>query len=1260
MTRPRQNVLLAGTVVCAILLGMTSGDQISLAQDKAKAKPKKTSLTIAEANLGRKVDFEKDVLPIFRKNCLACHNSSEAESDLVMETPQTILTGGGEGPSVVAGKSANSLLLKMAAHQMEPFMPPEDNDVGAKPLTPQQLGIIKKWIDEGATGQVKGTAGPLKWQALPRGANPIYAVAISPDGQWAVCGRANQIFIYHVPSGREMGRLTDPELLKGDIYKNRGVAHLDMVQSLAFSPNGELLASGGYRTVKLWRLPRSVKKSELGAVGDVKSLAVTADGKTAAVGEAGGAIKLWDLTTGKTTKTLAGHKGAVTGLAFSADGKTLVSGSADKTIREWDVAGGKEKAQTPTTAEITALALVSGDKQVATGEKDNTIRIWALPSEQPKPEPAKKDPAKKDEKKEDTAPKPIKELKGHTGAINSLAVIGADGKNLLSGSADGTLRHWGVDAGNQVRSMAHGGPVTSVAVSSDGQRFASSGTNNVSKLWNAADGKQVVEMKGNQRLYAVVAKLTRTIALAKGKVTDTQAELKAGQDRKKKEEANLKKAGETKTKADATLKQKTEAAKKPTADKQAADKDLATAKPLVKTTADAKTAADTIAKQAAEDFKKATAAKTAAAKVATAAKAVFTKATQDKTAKDTVAKQAATVQTAATAAADKAAAVFKTATTAKAAAAKVATAANPAFVKATQDKTAKDTAAKQAITTQTTAKANADKSKAALAKDAKNQGLINADRATQKALAGATTKNKAAADALAASVKLLAAADAKNKDALAKKTVADKAATDTDTKNKAAQKVLVDATAKSKVATDAVAATVKVLAAADVKNKDAVAKKTVADKAGTDSDTKNKAAKTALAATTKAATDATNKVKTAEANVKKVKAPFDKAIGEMTTAKNALAAAVRSVTAGTTSVKKSTDVIPGFDAAIKTAQAAQAKFEADMKTAQAASTAAEKPFGGVAFSADSWQLAAAGTDGKVHTYDAKTGKPIDVYEGHGGPVARVIFAAGGELLSIGADQKAILWNTAAEWKLERTIGDVDDGAQLVDRVIALDFSSDSKLLATGGGEPSRSGQLKIWNVADGALVREFKDAHSDTIFSLEFSPNNDRIVTGAADRFVKVFEVASGKFERAFEGHSHHVLGVSWQRNGKTIVSGGADKVMKVWNAKTGDQKKTVSGMPKEVTSINFVGDGENFIISGGGSVVRIYKSSNGGQVRALSGASDFVYATAASDDGAVVAAGGQNSVLSVWNAADGKTLGTFAPPKDPDEEKKDDKVSKK
>src|SRR6185503_1860336 len=127
-------------------------------------------------------------------------NQTKSKAGLILETPQTILKGGDTGPAVVPGKATESLLLKAAAHQdPELVMPPKDNKVAASNLTPLQLGLLKLWIDEGAKGEVRA-AGPIEWQPLPPGLNPIYAAALSPDGQFAACGRANQIFIYHVPT----------------------------------------------------------------------------------------------------------------------------------------------------------------------------------------------------------------------------------------------------------------------------------------------------------------------------------------------------------------------------------------------------------------------------------------------------------------------------------------------------------------------------------------------------------------------------------------------------------------------------------------------------------------------------------------------------------------------------------------------------------------------------------------------------------------------------------------------------------------------------------------------------------------------------------------------------------------------------------------------------------------------------------------------------------------------------------------------------
>src|SRR6185503_3674261 len=146
-------------------------------------------ISIAEAKRSDAVDFEREILPMLKNNCLACHNQTKAKADLILETPQTILKGGESGPAVVPGKSAESLLLKLAAHQDKPAMPPRENKVAASNLTSEQLGLVKAWIDQGAKGEVRAAA-PVDWQPLPDGLNPIYAVALSQDGQLAACARA--------------------------------------------------------------------------------------------------------------------------------------------------------------------------------------------------------------------------------------------------------------------------------------------------------------------------------------------------------------------------------------------------------------------------------------------------------------------------------------------------------------------------------------------------------------------------------------------------------------------------------------------------------------------------------------------------------------------------------------------------------------------------------------------------------------------------------------------------------------------------------------------------------------------------------------------------------------------------------------------------------------------------------------------------------------------------------------------------------------
>src|SRR5207244_10121016 len=141
-------------------------------------------------------------------------------------------------------------------------------------------------------------------------------------------------------------RLTDPKLAeKSGRGEYRDSAQRDFVQSLAFSPDDRLLASGEYRMVKLWQRDPNLPQFTVGAE-PLSAVAASPDGKWLATAGGDNVIRLWDAATGKPAKELRGHMATINSMKFSPDNTKLVSGSADKTIRVWDVNAGKILAQT--------------------------------------------------------------------------------------------------------------------------------------------------------------------------------------------------------------------------------------------------------------------------------------------------------------------------------------------------------------------------------------------------------------------------------------------------------------------------------------------------------------------------------------------------------------------------------------------------------------------------------------------------------------------------------------------------------------------------------------------------------------------------------------------------------------------------------------------------------------------------------------------------------------------------------------------------
>ncbi|MDB5391765.1 MAG: Planctomycete cytochrome [Planctomycetaceae bacterium] len=460
------------------------------------------------------VDFGTEIAPLLRANCVACHHEKKASGGLVLETPQSILKGGDLGPAVIAGKSGDSLLLKAAAHQVDSIMPPPENTVGAKPLTPAQLGLIKLWIDQGATGALPASQS-IRWQSLPGGYQPAMASAVTADGQFAVTSRGNRLIVIHLPSARQITRLIDPTLVDPTLNStpNDGradAAHRDLVRCLAFDPTGNVLASGSYQEVKLWGRPRVSRAAEWIHDAEVRTMAVSSDARWAATGDERGRIHLWDISTGKEIRVFPAHQAAVTGVAFSPDASTLFSSGLDKSLRAWNVGDGQPIGKGMiTSAPITAMILINQGATLVTGGQDGIARIWD---------------AKAVRESTGELAKPRQEIKAHGAAITVLAPLTVKVDEFLSGGQDGLVRRWQIETGKQLNEFKNDGPVVALAVSSDGQRIASAGTASA-MLWSG-DGKTIAQLNVDPRLALNLAKMDAEITFTKTAISLAQQDLK--------------------------------------------------------------------------------------------------------------------------------------------------------------------------------------------------------------------------------------------------------------------------------------------------------------------------------------------------------------------------------------------------------------------------------------------------------------------------------------------------------------------------------------------------------------------------------------------------------------------------------------------------------------------------------------------------------------------------------------------------------------
>ncbi len=290
----------------------------------------------------------------------------------------------------------------------------------------------------------------------------VNAVAFSRDGtQVASASSDETVKIWNARTGQATHTL-------------RGILG-GRVVSVAFSPDGARVASGGNARIKVWNAITGNQSFELKGSMD-KSVAFSPDGTRLATASWGREVKLWNATTGEEIATFRGHTREVTSVVFNPDGTKLASASEDQTIKLWDATTGNNAARTLSghTGNVTSVAFSPDGTRIASASADQTLKFWdAITGEE------------------------LATLRGHTGPVTSVA-FSPDGTRLASGGADKSVKLWDAITGSELRTIkGHSGSVNGVAFSPDGSRVVSASADATLKLWNADIGPEVLTLNGH-------------------------------------------------------------------------------------------------------------------------------------------------------------------------------------------------------------------------------------------------------------------------------------------------------------------------------------------------------------------------------------------------------------------------------------------------------------------------------------------------------------------------------------------------------------------------------------------------------------------------------------------------------------------------------------------------------------------------------------------------------------------------------------------
>ncbi|KAF5233299.1 hypothetical protein FANTH_12615 [Fusarium anthophilum] len=336
----------------------------------------------------------------------------------------------------------------------------------------------------------------------------VTTVAVSPDSQLIASGDLDQtVKIWDIATG---------------VCRHTLEGHDDAIYSVTFLPDGQSLASAS-NTIKIWDTKTGLCLQTLeGHDGDVKSVASSPDGLYLASASIDRSIKIWSSKIWKCLKTLKDHSDRVTSVAFSPNNQCLVSGSADKTIKIWDTKSLSCIQTLQLHNAVVSIAFSPDGKRLASALLHDGIKVWDVATGSGLPileiplfsgtaiafsadgEYLALGRSDVIEVFDAETGAILQTPKCFDGPVTSVAIT-TNGKYLISGSEHGSVKIWAVSIDTRPLAVEDNNEgVTSIAISTDGLRVVSGSIDTTVKIWETETGTCLSSLEGHSEEISFV------------------------------------------------------------------------------------------------------------------------------------------------------------------------------------------------------------------------------------------------------------------------------------------------------------------------------------------------------------------------------------------------------------------------------------------------------------------------------------------------------------------------------------------------------------------------------------------------------------------------------------------------------------------------------------------------------------------------------------------------------------------------------------